>query len=199
MFGVAARANNIGLGKTSGYYFRYCSHCKNLDIDYVQNERGFVLARKSDLILDPAKQYRFVFTGFGEYLRGDLYDLENPDTPLLTLTALDNRFASGLSGVLIANFNLLEGDAVFDNYMAKAAEGEVPAYATSISRRDDGAARIMFKGNPGSHYAIQASEDLGLGSWTTIGTGEAGLDRRFEFLDTEAATKPMRLYRLRKQ
>lgn len=197
MFGVLGRVHNIGIGTSSGYYFRYCSNCRNVEIDYVRNEQGFVLARR-ELTLNPAKDYRFVFTGIGEYLRGDLYELENLAVPIVTLTALDNRFSSGLSGLLIANFSLREADATFDNYVAKAAEGEIPGYATSIRRAGDGATTILFKGNPGTSYEIQASDVLGSGQWTTLGSRKAGPDRRFEFLDMGAAVKAMRIYRLQK-
>jgi len=83
--------------------------------------------------------------------------------------------------------------------VAKVAEGEMPGYAISISLTEDGAAKVLFKGNPGTSYAIQASDDLGSAQWTTLGSREAGGDRRFEFMDTEAATRPMRFYRLQKQ
>lgn len=56
-----------------------------------------------------------------------------------------------------------------------------------------GSRRLVFSGIPGFTYHIEVSADLF--NWQRLGDRTAGPNGRFELLDTEAATVPVRYYR----
>ncbi len=102
--GVVARLSDIGLGSTDGYGFFYTSGIdEGIVINRIDNEAGTTISQQSGLIdLDPTKDYRLVFRGFGSSLVGEVFDLAAPSTPLQTVTAFDSTYASGSPGVLVA-------------------------------------------------------------------------------------------------
>jgi PEP-CTERM motif len=124
-FGVIARFREPGLATSDGYLF-----------DYNPNENGpgmgeLLIARADNeatrrltmmaLTLDPAQDYRLVFTGVGATLTGQVFNVNNLALPLATITANDDTYTSGSSGVLVGasqNAPTSAADATFDNFQA---------------------------------------------------------------------------------
>jgi len=84
-FGTFARAGNIGLGSSVGYFFNYNPHqfpnlpgtAGELQINRVTREVPLTIAR-AVINLDPARKYRLLATGFGSYLVAKIHDLADP-------------------------------------------------------------------------------------------------------------------------
>jgi hypothetical protein len=71
--------------------------------------------------LDPAKDYRMTFSGIGDHLVGQIFDLADLNTPVASLSGFDSTYSSGHSGILVAAPDASPtsaGDATFDNYLA---------------------------------------------------------------------------------
>ena len=76
-------------------------------------------------MLNPANDYRFVFTGTGSNFLGQVFDLSNLTTPLASVAGADATFASGVGGfVVFDNTPTASGitDATFDNFVAIVPE-----------------------------------------------------------------------------
>ncbi|HEV3409105.1 MAG TPA: PEP-CTERM sorting domain-containing protein [Chthoniobacterales bacterium] len=123
-FGSAARATNIGLGSTDGYLLVYLPAFSQLTIQRVDNESPSPIGA-TGVSLNSATDYRFVFTGIGSMLTGQVFDLANLNTPLATVMATDATYTSGFSGLIVGASPNTPGsaaDATFDNYIALVPE-----------------------------------------------------------------------------
>jgi hypothetical protein len=123
-FGVLARTSSLGLGTTNGYAFTYATN-GSIDITRVVNEGTTNLAT-TGITLDPARDYRLVFTGDNAgLLVGSVYDLSDLATALATVSAADTTYASGFNGVFVFDNTAAPAsnpaDATFDNYFAAAS------------------------------------------------------------------------------
>ena len=122
-FGALARVNQLGLGTTDGYAFTYATG-GTIDISRVLNEAPTGLGSAS-ITLNPANDYRFVFSGNGTSLSGQVFDLANLSAPLATLNVTDAMFASGNAGFVVFD-NTPAGTgsaaATFDNYVGAVPE-----------------------------------------------------------------------------
>ena len=124
--GGAVRVKEIGPATFDGYLFVYNTSewqdgTSSIRIGRIENSRGLILDR-SDIELDPAKDYRFEFTAIGNDLLGQVFDLEDLITPLASITATDSAYAAGQTGFKIINWsNGFTGaaDATFDNFRAE--------------------------------------------------------------------------------
>ena len=127
-FGALARVNQLGLGTTDGYSFTYATG-GSIDISRILNEGPTGLG-SAPITLNPANDYRFVFTGTGTNLSGQVFDLANLSTPLATLNASDATYASGVSGFVVFD-NTAAGtgsaNATFDNYIGAVPEPSTAA------------------------------------------------------------------------
>jgi uncharacterized repeat protein (TIGR03803 family) len=67
---------------------------------------------------------------------------------------------------------------------------------TGIQRNGNGALLSLSGGAAGLTYNIQATTNLLVtNAWQVIGSSEAGIDGRFQFLDAGATNRPVRFYR----
>ena len=135
-FGLLVRADpgSIGLGTTTGYVLNYDPNQQGggrgqFQINRVTSELPTTLA-SANITLDPAHRYRFVMTGAGSTMTGQIYDFLDLTTPLVTISADDATYPSGVLGVFdfsrvnaVDYTNAITGkaDATFDNYLATNA------------------------------------------------------------------------------
>jgi hypothetical protein len=132
--GPLARLNNVGAGTTTGYALTYTPTQHTLDITRITNESPTGGGLGSvPLILDPAKDYRLVFTGVGSSFTGTVYDLADLSTPFQSVTGTDpnNTYTLGFPGLLVFdNSNGAgTGDATFDNFVVSDTLAPEPAGA----------------------------------------------------------------------
>jgi hypothetical protein len=127
--GIFARATQIGLGTTDGYFFHYDPHGTNggssIWIDPIGSDAPFGGVSVSIPALDSAASYRLQFTGVGNVLTGDIFALNNLSTPLYEVTLTDSTYASGALGLLAADQGALQtgnqsAAATFDNFEVSA-------------------------------------------------------------------------------
>jgi hypothetical protein len=133
-FGPVARIQQPGLGTTDAYSFAYITSTDVAIIGRYDNEVGTALNGAS-ITLDPALDYRMVFTGIGSTLTGSIFSLSDLSTPLVTVSTTDATYASGFSGVLVAttvNVPAGSSDVTFDNLSAVPEPGEFAAVAGAL-------------------------------------------------------------------
>ena len=161
-FGILARTSNAGPGQTNSYAFTHSprNSTPSIDISRLTNESPDNISPGVPLILDPARDYRFVFTGAGTQLRGQVFDLADLSTPLATATATDATYASGVNGLVLATLaddNTGRADATFDNYVA-TRPGDATLDGT-VNLADFGRLRANFN-SPGPNGWEQADFNL---------------------------------------
>ncbi len=123
-FGMLARVTTPGAGTTNGYAFTYTTQGPSIDISRVTGEAPTgVAALNLTTPLDPAQDYRFVFTGEGTVLTGSVYSLSDLTTPIATITGADAVYSSGVTGLVVfdnasATQPQVGADATFDNFVA---------------------------------------------------------------------------------
>jgi hypothetical protein len=123
-FGLLTRVTDPGAGTTKGYAFTYSTQGPSIDISRVTGEvPAGVKSMALTTPLDPAQDYRFVFTGEGTVLTGSVYTLGDLNTPIATITGADATYASGITGLVVfdntsATAPQVGGDATFDNFAA---------------------------------------------------------------------------------
>lgn len=117
--GPMARISNLGLGTTDGYGFLYYVENDIVGINRFDNEQATLLSFTA-LTLNPANDYRFIFTGADSLLTGQVFALSDLSTPLATVSTLDGSYASGNPGILAAAVvgTASTADATFDNFAA---------------------------------------------------------------------------------
>jgi hypothetical protein len=126
-FGLLARLNSVGLGTTTGYALTYQPTLHAVDITRITGEQSAATVVSTPITLDPAKNYRLVFTGVGSALTGTVYDLTNLSTPLLTTGGSDTTYTNGFPGLLVfdnSNTRDVGADATFDNFSVTDAVPE---------------------------------------------------------------------------
>jgi hypothetical protein len=129
--GLVGRIQQPGLGMSDGYGFLYFPAGGGVAFNRFDDEASTVLpSAGSPLVtLDPAKDYRLVFTGVGPVLTGSIFDLAAPETPLVSITANDATYASGAGGLLVSAALSSPGgtgDATFDNLRVAVPEPHAP-------------------------------------------------------------------------
>lgn len=131
VFGVAARITTPGLGTTAGYLFNYDrssgTNGGDFDLSRITNEQADqIQTGPSAYHLMAGRSYRLVFVGKGPYLDAYVYELPQTNTPVLHLAGMDTTYASGVSGLIVADNPddaiSVVGDATFDNYFATDRE-----------------------------------------------------------------------------
>jgi len=100
-----------------------------MDIVRLDNEQGTSLPTvgSDSIFFQPGKQYRLVFMGDGDQLRGQVYELPNTDVPVVDITTTDGTYALGASGLVVVNNATETGytggaDVTFDNFLMLAGE-----------------------------------------------------------------------------
>jgi hypothetical protein len=128
-FGFLFRAENIGLGTTTGYVMNYDPQQASggrgqIQINRVTGEQPATIGA-ANVTLDPTRRYRFVLTAVGSAFTAQVYDLADLTTPLAMYTATDATYPSGVVGVFnfsrvnsatIPDKALGRADTTFDNY-----------------------------------------------------------------------------------
>jgi len=172
-FGLLARIGTPGFIQTSGYAFTYergsgvTPTSGDTDISRLTDEVPEGLG-SSSIHLNPAKDYRLVFTGHDSFgvatLEGRIYELPNTVTPVLTLTVTDPApYPSGFCGLVIYDNSGGTGvcDATFDNYFATDRE---PPRFTLV---DQGFNSLKLSWTSSAvGYKLQSSPSLSPASWT---------------------------------
>ncbi len=136
--GMLARISQPGLATTDGY-----SLTVNLngvfEINRLTNEQPASLVATGSIgTLNPANDYRLVFTGDGSLLTGQIFNLADLATPLATISGIDATYASGNSGLFIfTSSDTQTVTATFDNY-ASATFGTPIVKANNSNNLDLG-------------------------------------------------------------
>lgn len=116
--GILAFLTNPGLGTTGGYAFSYDVDDQEMFISRLDGEVASSLG-SFGVTLDPAKNYRLVFEGFEGQMRGDVFDLADPEFPLGSTSGFDQTYNTGPCGLFVADGSsggTGTADATFDNY-----------------------------------------------------------------------------------
>ena len=131
-FGIMARASEIGPGTSNGYFLNYSpgpasgrpngSLAINVLIGEVPQLGGAFSIITPDL--DPSVGYRMVFEGVGDTLTGSIYALDDLNSALVSISATDETFSSGLVGLLVTDSSVITpsgnplnaADATFNNF-----------------------------------------------------------------------------------
>ena len=142
-FGFLVRASNIVLGQTTGYILNYDPNQQAGGRGQFQINRVTAEAPEdpesgsttANISLDPNHRYRFVMIGAASTLTGQIYDFSDLSTPLVTISADDTFYPSGVLGLFnfsrvgaadYTNPNTGKADVTFDNFYAStAAPGSV--------------------------------------------------------------------------
>ncbi len=173
--GVMARIADAGAGTTTGYVFTHdrgnppTATSGDMDIVRIDYEASSNLPTTgSDAMhFEPGKQYRLVFMGDADQLKGQVYELPNTTTPVLELTASDPTYAAGACGLLVANNATSSGyngggDATFDNFLMLPGE---PRLAIAMSGTD------VLVTWPGIPFTLQTTANLSPAAWTAVTSG----------------------------
>jgi hypothetical protein len=125
VFGLSARVreSNPGAGTTDGYAFVYYTRgAGNGEVRLLRIDNEDVTSLgAAALPLLPDQVYRFVFTGVGAQLNGQVFAATNLTVPLATVTASDNFYATGTVGVFVydnSSGSAGRADVTFDNYQS---------------------------------------------------------------------------------
>ena len=195
--GVMARINSVGAGTTTGYLFTHdrgdptSSTQGDMDIARVDNEYGISLPTTGNdsIHFQPGKQYRLVFTGDGDQLRGRVYELPDTSTPVVDITTTDPYYTSGACGLIAANNAEFTydgpADATFDNFLMLAAE---PSLSVSVN----GTSVVVTW--PGIPYTLQTTSSLSSPNWTTVTSGITTSNSGYTYTGT--VTPPGAFFRL---
>ncbi len=124
--GVLGSLGEVGLGTTNGYAFSYDTGGEGLYISVLSGEQPNSLGSAS-VTLIPGQRYRMVFQGFFDVeefygqLCGEIFSLEDLETPLATVFGSNFDYPSGTCGVF-TNSTTETGrtDATFDNYRSSS-------------------------------------------------------------------------------
>ena len=125
-FGFLIRASNVGIGTTLGYVMNYNATEGVLQLNEVTQEAPTTIA-ETPVFLNPSQRhYRWVCSGYGDNLLGQVFALPDMDNPVASVVASDPTHASGNLGLFIfsnvdaANYTDANAtaDATFDNYIA---------------------------------------------------------------------------------
>jgi hypothetical protein len=140
--GVLSLVDPVGLGVANGYTMNYNVLQQTLQINEITQEAPTTIAESAIALNPMAKPCRFVFSGYGGNLLGQVFALPDTNNPVASVVATDATHTSGKSGLLIfsradavaytATNSLADG--TFDNYQASApAAGSLRAVAVTLS------------------------------------------------------------------
>ena len=125
--GLLGSLGSVGLATTNGYAFSYDTGGEGLYISSVSGEAASTLGSET-ITLVPGRGYRLVFQGFfapedfyGQ-LVGEVFALDDLETPLAVVFGTDFTYASGTCGVFTSTTSDTGNtDATFDNYFSSSA------------------------------------------------------------------------------
>ena len=216
-FGVLARINNFGLGTSIGYAFTYdrgsgvTMTSGDTDLSAIICQPGVsceipsgISTGPSSIHLDPAKDYRFVFTGRGPNLEGRIYELPDTTTPILRIAGTDTTYESGYSGLVVYDSTGsapdIRPDVTFDNYYATDIYVIEPPRIT-MTKGDFGEYELSWPADAAG-FVLQSSPVLPgtAEDWTNVESSLVTLsgDRFVYTMETDPLTVglPQRFFRL---
>lgn len=127
-FGFLFRAENIGLGQTTGYVLNYDPNQASgargqIQMNIVTGEVDAGTIGAADLSLQPGRDYRFVLMAEGTNFDGYVYDLSDLTRPIIHWVATDTLYSQGRIGLFnfyrgsgITNPETAIADTTFDNF-----------------------------------------------------------------------------------
>jgi hypothetical protein len=123
VFGIYARASDINtFAGVDGYHFSYrASDGQVLIRKMINANQGGQNLASTTFLLDSSKDYKFVFDCTGSNLTGMIYEIGGSSTPLVTLSATDSSFTTGLAGVLGFGVGVAT-DFTIDNFLLAIPE-----------------------------------------------------------------------------
>jgi len=138
-FGLVARATSIGLGSSDGYVMNYNPADGDLQINTIFGEVPGTIAQTPIPMTPSAGPYRWVFSGYGENLLGQVFVLPDLVNPIGSVVAIDAQHDSGNAGLFIFSREsdvtrpTASADATFDNYDGSAPPaGSLGAIAVTL-------------------------------------------------------------------
>jgi subtilisin-like proprotein convertase family protein len=125
--------------------------------------------------------------------RGELDSFpEVPDGPISThLSVYNNSSPNGTWSLYVMDDGPGDAGAINGGWSLQISVSQVAL--TSITRLENGFARLQGQGEAATVYRIQVSEDLA--NWQDLGTTSAGATGAFEFDDPNALGRSARFYR----
>jgi hypothetical protein len=186
IMGVMARIADPGPGTTTGYLFTHdrgdpANAGGDMDIVRLDGEAPDSLptlpSGGDSLHMIPGLSYRLVFTGSGDQFRGRVYELPNVTTPVVDITASDATYASGMSGLLVADNTSptfdQPADATFDNFLTATAAPELTITLSGTTKT------LSWPLIP---FNLQVTSSLSSPSWSTISTGITQVGDHYEYV-----------------
>jgi hypothetical protein len=104
------------------------------------------------------------------------------------------------SGTYYAIVYSYAGDGMLnaaDNALTKLTVTNPPPVTASLNMLGNGAASIVFAGNPNTAYVLQTATNLA-GPWRPVSTNTAGTDGSWQFMDPHA-TNAQQFYRVKSE
>jgi hypothetical protein len=199
-FGIIGRANNIGLGTTSGYLFSWELGGAPLpnttdggtDISYLVGEApngvDYPPLQSRSIHLFKGRKYRMTWLVKGFDFTGKIYDLAaNPSVPIFTTLGSDNintRYGAGQVGLVAASQGSItaSGDATFDNFLVTGAEPRIDF------SRSGGTISLSWPLIP---FRLQCASIIG-GPWTDV-AGIGMFTDHYGYSTTASGTSYFRL------
>lgn len=172
--GMLSRLSSIGPGSTDGYALTYQVLDGDIDISKVTDEApsGVAVSGEDSFVLDPAKDYRFVFTGQGNALRALVFELPETMNPLVDCLGFDSSYAGGVNALL--GFDNSGGfgtaDVTFDNYSDTPIGN--PNVSLTLGSGPGGEVTITWPAQIECVWVLETTSTIG-GAWSTVATTTA--------------------------
>lgn len=153
-FGILFRADNIGLGETTGYVMNYdpqqASGARGqIQFNIVTNEADQGTIGAADISLEPGHDYRFVMSAEGDTFRGWVYDHLDLSAPLVTYSGVNDLYSNGKIGI----FNFYRGGDQTDPELGIADTTFDQFYSSSEAPESLG--RSVWYGISGEPYVAE--------------------------------------------
>lgn len=174
--GILTRLTGIGPGSTDGYALTYQVLDGDIDISKVTDEApaGVTVSGEDSFALDPAKTYRFVFTGKGNELRALVFELPETMNPLVDCLGYDSSYASGVNALL--GFDNSGGfgtaDVTFDNYSDTPIAN--PNVTLALGTGPAGEITVTWPAQLECVWVLETTSTIG-GAWTEVATTTAAV------------------------
>lgn len=193
-FGLLSQLGSIGLGTTHGYVFSYQAVSHNVQISRILNEAATGISPAAAVTFDPAKKYRMVFIGIGSSMEGRVYELPDGKTPIITVSASDGTYPSGVAGLLVydnSSGKNAPADVTFDNYLGTDTEPPPLTFELNGFGEFNVSWPVSVTG-----FTLQSSPNLVPGNWTNITDGVRQINDTYIY--TDFPVTDIKYFRLRK-
>ncbi len=167
-FGLLFRADNIGLGQTTGYVMNYdpqqASGARGqIQFNIVTGEADQGTIGAADISFEPGHDYRIVMTAEGETFRGWVYDHLDLTSPIVTYSGVNDLYSNGKIGL----FNFYRGgdqtdpdlgiaDTTFDHFYSAPEKPVSPGSSAWYGFAGQPYVAVL---SPANRAAYQAAQD----------------------------------------